>query len=158
MFDVISPEDACQAMGAGQTVYIDVRTTAEFVSGHPAGAYHVPLMDADPVTGVPGFNAAFTDQIGSLQRHLMAAGDAAARGTTPLLILGCQVGARSNQACQLLAMAGVAPLADCAAGWSGQRDGIGRVIASGWQALELPTATAAEPGRSWPEIRALMAT
>ena len=151
MYNNISPDAAWQAMTAQEAVFIDVRTTSEYVGGHPQGAFHVPLMDADPETHITGFNGGFVEEIRALQRHL----GERVQGAAPLLIIGCQVGGRSRQACQLLAAEGIVGLADCGAGWIGQRDGMGRMAKPGWLAMDLPTATQAEPGRSWPDVRAL---
>ncbi len=151
MFETITPQAAWQAMGAGDAIYIDVRTTAEFAAGHPEGAYHVPLMDADPRTGAPSFNSGFVQSVQALADTL---GQKREQGQ-PMLVVGCKVGGRSRQACELLAMNGIDGLADCAAGWSGQRDGYGRPILPGWSLLGLPSAASAQEGRSWPEIQAI---
>ncbi len=154
MYATISPEEAWQAMSARTAVFLDVRTTSEFAGGHPQGAYHVPLMDADPQTHVAGYNEGFVEQVRTLQQHLAAS----AEGAPPLLVIGCQVGGRSRQACQLLSAEGIEGLADCAAGWIGQRNGMGQLSRPGWLALGLPAATDAEAGRSWPDVRALVGT
>jgi rhodanese-related sulfurtransferase len=151
MFERISPEAAWDAMGAGDAIYVDVRTSSEFNNGHPEGAYHVPLMEHDPSTGAPGFNPGFVEQM-----RVLAASVAQSRPEAPpKLVIGCQMGGRSRQACELLTMQGLANLADCSAGWGGQRDGYGRSMVAGWSTLDLPSASVALDGRSWPDIKAL---
>ncbi len=151
MYDTISPEAAWQAMSAGDAIYVDVRTTGEFNNGHPRGAYHVPLMETDSGTGAPGFNTGFVEQVKALASNL----GQPKQETPPLLIIGCQMGGRSRQACELLSMQGLERLADCSAGWGGQRDGYGRPMVAGWRALELPTASETSEGHSWADVKAL---
>ena len=151
MYDKISPEAAWDAMGTGAAIYIDVRTSGEFASGHPEGAYHVPLMDTDPQTGAPGFNQGFVAEIQALVANL----EESKPESPPLIVIGCQMGGRSRQACELLATQGVAHLADCSAGWGGQRDGYGRPMVAGWSTLGLPSSSAPADGHSWVDIKAL---
>jgi len=68
------------------------------------------------------------------------------------LIVGCQAGHRSAHAMGLLRAAGFENVSDCAAGWGGARDEVGRLIAKGWPACGLPTSRHALAGRDWPSL------
>jgi len=142
--NTISLDDAWARMKDGSAVYIDVRSTAEFAAGHPAGAWNVPLIER-------------TARGQSLNHDFVASIRAIAAGNgDPALIVGCQVGGRSRQACQLLAAEGVGKLHDFAAGWAGRKHPFGGPGLPGWATSEYPKATEAEPGRSWAAIRELV--
>lgn len=85
----ISVTDVAARQAAGDT-YVDVRSTPEFNDGHPSGATHVPLLEADEDTGVLMPNPDFVRVM-----------KAAFAPDTPLL-LGCQSGRRSARATQML--------------------------------------------------------
>src|SRR5262245_66654405 len=76
-------------------IYLDVRTTAEFEAGHPAGARNVPVVLFDPAGGRPKPNADF---VATVERHIP-------RQTK--LLVGCQAGGRSQHACEVLVQVGV---------------------------------------------------
>ena len=56
----ISPEEAAAKMEEGY-VYLDVRSVPEFETGHPKGAYNIPLMHAGRSGMTP--NAAFMEEV-----------------------------------------------------------------------------------------------
>jgi rhodanese-related sulfurtransferase len=120
--------------------YVDVRTVAEFDGGHPAGAYNVPLLVDGP--GGRGPNAGFLDAM------------LASFAKDAPLVVGCLAGGRAARAADVLEAAGYTNVTIQAAGWGGLTDTFGRVTAPGWKAAGLPTATTAEPGRSWAELGA----
>jgi rhodanese-related sulfurtransferase len=119
-------------------IYVDVRTVAEFDAGHPAGAYNVPI--AIDGAGGRGPNAAFVPAMQALFANDRA------------LVVGCLAGTRSALAATMLEAAGFTSVVVQGAGWGGATDAFGRVTVPGWKACGLPSATTAEPGRSWAEI------
>lgn len=102
----LSPAEARDLQQAGATV-IDVRQPAEFAAAHVPGARNLPLDALDP--------AAFAAHAG------------------PLLVI-CQGGGRSRDACGRLAAAGVADVVDIAGGTAAWRaaglpvEGTGRAV------------------------------
>ncbi len=124
----VPPEQAKALMDEGYA-YIDVRSVPEFEQGHPQGAYNVPLAHMGPRGMAPN-----ADFLNVMQRHFP---------TDAKLVIGCQSGGRSLQAASILASAGYESVVD-------QRAGFGGTAAeAGWRALGLPTATQAEPERSY---------
>jgi rhodanese-related sulfurtransferase len=108
-------------------VYVDVRSSAEFERGHPAGAFNVPLLEADERTGMLQPNADFV-------RVMQATFTADAK-----LLVGCQMGGRSLRAAQMLAAFGFTDVANVRGGFGGARDPMnGRVVESGWVDTGLP--------------------
>lgn len=106
-------------------VYLDVRTAGEFEAGHPAGARNVPVMILDPVTRRPAPNPEF---VAVVER-------AVPKGAT--VLVGCQVGGRSQRACELLAAAGFTDVTNVQGGFGGGQDARGNVVA-GWADSGLP--------------------
>ncbi len=107
-------------------VYLDVRSSMEFASGHPPGAVNVPLAEFDPNRGmIP--NPKFVDVV----KKLYPAG-------TPL-ILGCASGGRSKQAQMVLAQSGYSDLCNMLGGFSGGMGPSGPI--PGWASSGLQTAT-----------------
>lgn len=86
----ISPRDL---HAAGPVTLIDVRSPAEFASGHAPGARNLPLDRLDPAA------------LGKEPR------------SGPLYVI-CQSGMRSRKACEQLAAAGLSDLVDVAGGTS----------------------------------------
>jgi rhodanese-related sulfurtransferase len=117
-------------------VYLDVRTVAEFDTGHPAGAYNVPLLLSEGVV-----NERFVDEV---QRAL---------GKPQKLVVSCASGVRSVQASALLCAAGFSHVVEQRAGMDGVRDAFGRVKEKGHRAEQLPVAMRAEVGRSYAELQ-----
>ena len=120
----------------GGSPYIDVRSIPEFEMGHPAGAYNIPLLHLDERTRQMLPNAEFVEVV-----------RANFPVDTPLLV-GCQAGARSVQACQLLASAGYTNLTNVRGGFGGSHDGD-----PGWVHSALPVETATPPGRNYASLR-----
>jgi len=121
-----TPREAYAVLqGNPAAVYLDVRTEGEFQAGHPAGARNVPVMVLDPATRRPAPNPDF---VAIVERTL-------SKGTT--LLIGCQVGGRSQRACELLAAAGFTDLANVQGGFGGGQDARGNVVA-GWADSGLP--------------------
>jgi rhodanese-related sulfurtransferase len=137
----VTPKEAHELMAKEGYAYLDVRTVGEFDAGHPAGAWNVPLLIDGP--GGRGPNAAF------MEGATRAFPDRASK-----LVVGCLAGGRAARAAGMLEGAGYTNVIVQAAGWGGLADSFGRVTQPGWKAEGLPTATTAEPGRSWAELAA----
>jgi len=133
----VTPEEA-QALLAAGYLYVDVRSEAEFVAGHPAGAFNVPINVPGPAGPMPN-----PDFVAIVE---------AAFGKDQKLVLGCKAGPRSRRACALLRDAGFADLAEMPAGWDGGRDAFGRPLA-GWVKLGLPAETGAPAGRTYADVK-----
>ena len=128
---------AAHALLAGGAVYIDVRSTAEFGMGHPAGAVNVPLLEPDPDTGQVAPNPDF---IRVIQANF-------APDTT--LLIGCQMGSRSLRAAQMLVAAGFSDVTNVLGGFGGAR-GADR----GWAESGLPVDADHPDGRAYKDLAA----
>lgn len=117
-------------------VLIDVRSTREYAAGHPAGAYHVPLMEHDEDTGELTQNPDF-----------MRVMETNFAPDTPLL-LSCQSGVRSVRAGLMLESLGFSDLTNVLGGFGGARDG----SAPGWTGSGLPVDVDPPPGGSYQEL------
>ncbi len=142
---IIDLQEVWQQLQDGAAIYLDVRSTGEFESGHPEGAYHIPLIEMGP--DGRAFNEQFVPAVKALV-HDLGVEDA------PALIIACQAGGRSRQACQLLAAEGVVSTYDFAGGWGGRQHPFGGPGVQGWGGSDKPSATKAQPGRDWPSLRA----
>ena len=119
-----------QASGA---VYLDVRSIPEFVQGHPAGAFNIPLLHVDPQTGQMRPNPEF-----------LAVVKANFPEDAPMVI-GCQVGGRSQQACEILSSAGFQDVANVLGGWGGAP----QMGHAGWVQSGLPVEQTADQARTY---------
>jgi rhodanese-related sulfurtransferase len=130
----ISPQEARAKLDEGY-VYVDVRTEAEFVEGHPAGAYNVPgPAGASPNPDfLRAMNASF-------------AKDAK-------IVVGCRSGGRSLRAAEALVADGFTDVFDQRAGWDGARDVFGQVTEPGWTRVGLPAEKGSPAGRTWAELK-----
>ena len=112
-----------------EAVYIDVRTEPEFQNGHPAKAINIPVAVPDPVRGQMAPNPDFLSVV---------------EGKFPKgkkIILGCQMGGRSQYAADLLAQSGFTDVSNMQGGFGGAKDPMGRVVAPGWLQSNLPVET-----------------
>jgi rhodanese-related sulfurtransferase len=121
--------DARAAQTAGATL-IDVRSSAEFSQGHPAGAINVPLLETDEDTGQMMPNPDFV--------RVMKANFAAG---APLL-LSCQSGGRSGRAAQILGAFGFNQLTNVTGGYQA------------WTPAGLPVEMAAPTGKTYTDLLA----
>ena len=137
----ISVTEARDLQQAGST-YVDVRSSAEFAAGHPAGAVNVPLLERDEDSGQLAPNPDFL--------RVMQAAFAA---DTPLLI-GCQVGGRSSRAAQMLESFGFTDIANVRGGFGGMRDPSGRLVDPGWTDANLPVEHDTPEDRSYATLLA----
>ena len=121
--------------------YIDVRTVREFTAGHPAGGVNVPVAFPDPARGMT-LNEDFVKVVESVFPK------------EKKLIVGCQVGPRSDAAARLLEEAGYQDVASMQGGFGGMRDPSGRVIAEGWAGLGFPVSQENGEGVSYESLAA----
>ena len=134
----ISPKEAHEKLTEGWT-YVDVRTVEEFVAGHPAGAYNVPIMHAAP----QGMTA--NDDFARVMN--------AAFAKDAKIICGCKSAGRSLRAAQVLLGEGFTNVLHQGAGWDGARNAFGQVSEPGWGRLGLPSETGEPSGRSWEDLK-----
>lgn len=126
-FQNITPQEAYQKMQEEGFAYVDVRTPEEFQAGRPQGAVNIPIFFKD-VTGMK-MNADFLTQV---REHF--ANDAK-------LVIGCQAGGRSAQACALLDREGFQSLFNVDGGFGGRQDPTtGMIVQPGWEEEGLPVA------------------
>jgi len=128
----ISPEEAAAKMEEGY-VYLDVRSVPEFETGHPKGAYNIPLMHAGPRGMSP--NTKFMEEV------------VKAFPMDTKMVVGCKAGGRSMSAVGLLQMTGYKDLFDQRAGFDGNGS------EPGWRQTALPQSTTAEPGRAYADLK-----
>jgi rhodanese-related sulfurtransferase len=134
----VPPSEAAKLLEAGYR-YVDVRSSPEFQTGHPPGAYNIPLNQMLPGRGMvpnPEFEVIVAKYFGK---------------DDPIL-LGCASGPRSLRAAEMLMLAGYTDIIEMRGGWNGERDSFGRIAAPGWRDSGLPIETDA-PGRTWEELK-----
>jgi rhodanese-related sulfurtransferase len=139
-----TPEEAHQLLSRGYR-YIDVRTEAEFAAGHPAGAVNIPVIVPDSATGQMTVNPEF---LPVAEAHF---------ATDAQLIVGCQMGGRSQRAAEILAAAGYSDVINMQGGFGGARDHAGRTVVPGWKECGLPVATGCGPEDSYEALRKRLA-
>ncbi len=132
------PND-CPPLLAEGWVYLDVRTPEEFESGHPAGAFNVPLFLRNASGMQP--NLEFSEVV--KRRFPLAT----------RLIVGCASGPRADHACRELAAAGFTEIVNMECGFQGARDPFGAQIAPGWLACGLPSEKGRPAGRTYADLR-----
>lgn len=139
----VDPDEAARLVGSGWT-YLDVRSEQEFSSGHPAGAYNIPIahLSGGAMVANPDFAAVVEATFAPDSR----------------LVIGCKSGGRSLRAAGQLVSMGYTELVDMRGGFGGERTPAGQVAVEGWEARDLPVATTAEPGRSYLELLAVAKT
>ena len=128
----VTPRQAHEQQTGG-AVYLDVRSIPEFEQGHPAGAFNVPLLHMDPATGQMRPNPDFLPVV---------------RGNFPPdtpMVIGCKMGGRSAQACELLASAGFHDVANVLGGFGGAP----QMGQRGWAQEGLPIDNPGDPSRRY---------
>lgn len=135
----IECKEALELMRDEGYLYLDVRTPEEFAAGHPEGAYNVPVMVRTP-TGQMNPNPQF---VGVVEKNFEK--DAK-------IVIGCQAGARSRMAAELLWDAGYENLRNAAGGWGGGQDALGNVY-QGWKDTGLPVAEGVPEGRGYEALK-----
>jgi len=131
----INVQQAHQEQGKGAR-YLDVRSIPEFDAGHPEGAYNIPLLHLDPSSGMMRPNPEFLSVV---------------RATFPpetQLVIGCKMGGRSAQACEILSSAGYHDVANILGGFGGAPQ-FGHM---GWVQAGLPIESAPAPEREYESL------
>ena len=128
----VTVQQAREEQASGAT-YIDVRSIPEFQLGHPEGAFNVPLMHADPATRQMRPNPEFLDVV-------RASFPADAR-----LVIGCQMGGRSQKAAEILANAGYQNVANVLGGYGGAP----QMGHTGWVQAGLPVERQGDAAREY---------
>jgi rhodanese-related sulfurtransferase len=68
-------------------------------------------------------------------------------------VLGCRSGNRSLRAAEILVAHGYQRIVEMRGGYLGEAGPAGHVACEGWKSRNLPTATTAEPGRAYHEVK-----
>ena len=121
---------------------MDVRSSAEYAAGHPAGAVNVPLLERDERSGQMTPNPDFTTV---MQANFPP---------DSKLLLGCQVGGRSARAAQILESLGYSDVSNVLGGFGGSRDPMSGRTDPGWSQSGLPVERDAPPGKSYEDLAA----
>jgi len=128
----ISVEETATKMEEGY-LYLDVRSVPEFETGHPKGAYNIPLMHAGKFGMSP--NSKFMEEVTK------------AFPKDAKIVVGCASGGRSVGAASLMEMTGYQELLEMRAGFEGN----GRE--PGWRQTSLPQSGTPEPGRAYADLK-----
>jgi len=107
-------------------VYLDVRTQPEFENGRVPGAVNIPVMLPDPATRRMTPNPDFLQLVESRYPK------------DKKIIVGCQMGGRSQHAAEILVQAGFSDVSNMQGGFGGAKDAMGRLVAPGWLQANLP--------------------
>jgi rhodanese-related sulfurtransferase len=121
--------------------YLDVRAVAEFDTGHPPGAYNVPLLT--PRVGG-----------GMLENEHFLRVVRVALGKDARVVVGCATGVRSLRAAELLIADGYLHVVEQRTGMEGVRDAFGRVREKGHRAEGLPVSVSRDEGRGYAALLA----
>lgn len=135
----VSPGEAHTLVDEQGYAYLDVRSVPEFEAGHPQGAYNIPLAHLGPAGMTPNFD--FLTVVRKTFPH------------DSKLVVGCKSGGRSLQAATILLSSDYVDVIDQRSGFTGGLDASGRPE-PGWGPKGLPSATKAEAGRSYDELKA----
>ena len=124
----IPPEEARQLLRDDATaLYLDVRTTREYVNGHPLNAWNIPVLMRDSSSGKMTPN----------DRFLPVAEANIPRDS--VLVVGCRSGRRSALAARMLVEAGYTRVHNMLGGFHGKKDSSGNVAIEGWALRGFPT-------------------
>src|SRR5687768_703649 len=132
----ITVHQAHQQQATGAT-YLDVRSVPEFQQGHPEGAFNIPLLHLDPQTRQMRPNPEFVSVV---------------KANFPpdaKLVIGCQMGGRSQQACEVLSNAGFQDVANVLGGYGGAP----QMGHAGWVQAGLPVETSADAAREYEALQ-----
>ena len=137
-----TPENAARILHDDpNAVYLDVRTTAEFEAGHPAGAVNIPVVFFEPPRRDPILNDLFPH----ICEHRFP--------KDTRLLVGCASGVRSLRATEILEALGFTNLTNVDGGFAGRRDPNGRTIERGWMECRLPVERGNPTGRCYEDLR-----
>lgn len=123
-----SPEEARQLLRKDATaLYLDVRTTGEYINGHPRNAWNIPVLMRDASSGKMMPNDRFLAVVeANIPRD-------------KLLVVGCRSGGRSALAGRMLVEAGYTRVHNMLGGFGGKMDSNGKVAIEGWASRGFPT-------------------
>ncbi len=121
----VSPEQARSLLKEGY-IYLDVRTTKEFLKGHPPNAYNIPFFIVDKDTGKMKTNPDFSRIVNATFRR------------NKRIIVGCRSGKRSAMATKAMGEQGYTNTLDMMYGFRGVANAEGKIINPGWSALQFP--------------------
>jgi rhodanese-related sulfurtransferase len=137
----LTPQQAHDLMQKdAKVVYLDVRTVPEFSAGHPQRGINIPAFFFQQ-PGQPMPNADFVKVV---EANL-------AKDAT--IVVGCQAGARSQRAADMLDKAGYTDVSNVMGGFGGGQDQSGKAIA-GWRDSGLPVTTDNGEGASYLSLAA----
>lgn len=132
----ISPQEAKTLLDADpEMIYVDVRSVAEFSAGHPERAINIPLLDHNEELGGMVPNPDFKRVA---EAHLPK---------DKKIIVGCQVGGRSQKACEILTSLGFLDLCNVQGGFGGTPS------TPGWKTLGLPVSQENGEGISFSSLK-----
>jgi rhodanese-related sulfurtransferase len=134
----VTPDEAAKLLGQGW-VYLDVRSVPEFATGHPPGAYNIPLLHATEAGRTP--NPAFVDEV------------VRAFPKQTRLVVGCRTGRRSLDAAEVLLATGYEAIVDMRGGMVGETGPAGELVCQGWQGRDHAVATSPEPGHDYDSLK-----
>lgn len=140
----ISVEQAHEILKVGpDVVYIDVRTPEEFDRGHPPGAINIPVVFPDPRTRQMTPNPEF---LAIVEKHVP-------RSKT--VIVGCQMGGRSQFAAETMVGSGYSDVSNMQGGFGGAKNPMGAITVPGWAQLGYPVETGTPSGVSYEDLKKL---
>jgi rhodanese-related sulfurtransferase len=138
----VTAEEAKEILDSdNNVVYIDVRTENEFMSGHVPDAVNIPVVLPDPATRQMKPNPEFVRVVSA---HF---------SKNKRIIVGCQMGGRSQLAAQILGQEGFEAVSNMQGGFGGAKDAMGRTVALGWSQLGFPVEMEVPAGTSYAELR-----
>lgn len=138
----ITPEQAHDALNRGsEVVYLDVRTPGEFEKGHPPGAINVPVVFPDPRTRQMTPNPDFLEVV---EKHV---------SRTQSVIVGCQMGGRSQFAAETMTGSGYTDVSNMQGGFGGAKNPMGGISVQGWVQLGYPVETGTPSGTGYDELK-----
>jgi rhodanese-related sulfurtransferase len=132
----LTVQQAHQQQTAG-AAYVDVRSIPEFQQGHPDGAFNIPLLHVHLQTRQMLPNPEFLAVV------------KANFSTDAPLVIGCQMGGRSQQACEILSSAGFVNVANVLGGWGGAP----QMGHTGWVQAGLPIEATADEAREYDALQ-----
>jgi rhodanese-related sulfurtransferase len=140
-FKNINPEQAKEILDSdASAVYIDVRTEGEFMNGHVPKAVNVPVAVPDPATRQMKPNPDFARVVSA---HFPK---------NKRIIVGCQMGGRSQFAAQILEQEGFQSVANMQGGFGGGKDDMGRPV-PGWAQMGYPVEMEIPAGASYADLK-----
>jgi rhodanese-related sulfurtransferase len=138
----VTAEEAKEILDSdSKAVYIDVRTENEFMSGHVPNAVNIPVVMPDPATRQMKPNPEFVRVVSA---HFPK---------NKRIIVGCQMGGRSQLAAQILGQEGFEAVSNMQGGFGGAKDAMGPTVALGWSQLGFPVEMEVPAGTSYAELK-----